>query len=62
SYQSVHTWLEDNRMTNLPVEDEMKDIELERDKYKEVLAPVGAADQNGLQQAGNKETKTPPKE
>lgn len=62
SYQSVHTWLEDNGMTNLSFEDEMKVIASERDKYKDVLAPVGTADQNGLQQGGNKDTKTPPKE
>lgn len=62
SYQSVHTWLEDNGMTNLSFEDEMKVMSTEKAKYKDLLTPEGAADQNGLQQGGNKETKTPPKE
>lgn len=62
SHQSIHTWLEDNGMTNLSFEDEMEILASEKTKYKDLLTPAGAADQNGLQQAGKKDDKQPTKE
>lgn len=62
SHQSVHTWLEDNGMTNMSFEDEMEIIAAEQKKYKDILAPVGSADQNGLQQTGKKPDQKPAKE
>lgn len=49
SHKSVHEWLEDKGMTGLNFEDELVQIELEKEKYK-FLEPVGKADQNGAQQ------------
>ena len=56
SAQSIHTWLEDNSMTNMSFEDEMALIATEQAKYKDILQPVQKPDQNAIQQTGN----TPP--
>lgn len=60
SYESIHGWLEDNGMTNMPFESELSVIEKEQEKYK-FLQPIAPADQNGLQQ-GNNQDKKPPAE
>lgn len=57
SAQSIHTWLEDNSMTNMSFDDEMKLIATENEKYKDILQPVQKADPNAIQQVPSK---TPP--
>ena len=52
SAQSIHTWLEDNSMTNMSFDDEMKRIVEENAKYKDLLQPIQKADQNQIQQVG----------
>lgn len=54
SAQSIHTWLEDNSMTNMSFEDEMSLITSENEKYKDILQPVQKPDQNVVQQVTNK--------
>jgi len=66
SAESVHNWLADNSMTTLSFEDEMKRIQEENQKYKDLLQPIQKPDQNQLQQTGNGDTgktsTTPPKQ
>lgn len=50
SHESIHMWLEDNGVTDMSFEEELKRIESEK-KYKELLAPIGSSDQNPEQQA-----------